>query len=589
MADTHTVPRLLHGAEDMVWKESRIRELAGLRPRSSVPPSNVISMIHATTGFRYVDSTKKLNKFMSQFSTHGSDPECRVPLGVFHRMPLDLIVRAPMNEMFDTRVKWREDYVVAVSLHDYSLWLIYNAWDSSYTCSEDELEDGTDLDDDAYFDESAAFELESKRWFRPDYDPDWGQFPGLDGKTLMAKLADNVYDLHFRYSPRAELLMDPSERTLKVVHKEVATSVVAGISRITYPGPRAPAIDPCLRKILPRLYQDGPCGSASEDVFQYEIAILVGAGIGVTPWASELKSVCSHLAAQGLLLLGVVRLCSLERSLSSLLPPVWLRGKRSSITLHVVRNHATKHVLSEDRTHPRWMPAQPANGMSDGYKVNLQRPTMAQGLTNGNATRYSALDDLAYMREPTRKMKKREADMIWQATDLNEQATDMHKQAADMHERAMDMAKQATDMSGRGYEREVMSRHVPDHGCSYAADANDGMGDVLSDALLFHCYPEALTILDLEAFERIYGLAPTLAIALSEFADLCDALSVLGIHASRQRQPEGNETLRAQFLAAMDRATDTQLQRVRLGGQGGGAVQPLAQSHGAQAISNSQV
>ena len=36
---------------------------------------------------------------------------------------------------------------------------------------------------------------------------------------------------------------------------------------------------------------DGPFGTASEDVFDYEIAMLVGAGIGVTPFASILKSI----------------------------------------------------------------------------------------------------------------------------------------------------------------------------------------------------------------------------------------------------------------------------------------------------------
>ncbi|KAF2466750.1 uncharacterized protein BDR25DRAFT_236590 [Lindgomyces ingoldianus] len=46
-----------------------------------------------------------------------------------------------------------------------------------------------------------------------------------------------------------------------------------------------------LRKILPRVYIDGPFGSASEDVFKFEIAVLVGAGIGVTPFASILKSI----------------------------------------------------------------------------------------------------------------------------------------------------------------------------------------------------------------------------------------------------------------------------------------------------------
>ncbi len=50
-------------------------------------------------------------------------------------------------------------------------------------------------------------------------------------------------------------------------------------------------IDPTIRKDLPRVYVDGPFGSASEDVFKFETAVLVGAGIGVTPFASILKSI----------------------------------------------------------------------------------------------------------------------------------------------------------------------------------------------------------------------------------------------------------------------------------------------------------
>ncbi|KOS18227.1 Superoxide-generating NADPH oxidase heavy chain subunit A [Escovopsis weberi] len=51
------------------------------------------------------------------------------------------------------------------------------------------------------------------------------------------------------------------------------------------------AADVTARRILPRVYIDGPFGSASEDVFKYEVAVLVGAGIGVTPFASILKSI----------------------------------------------------------------------------------------------------------------------------------------------------------------------------------------------------------------------------------------------------------------------------------------------------------
>ncbi|CAL8305816.1 unnamed protein product [Arctogadus glacialis] len=41
----------------------------------------------------------------------------------------------------------------------------------------------------------------------------------------------------------------------------------------------------------PRMGVDGPFGTASEDVFDYEVSMLVGAGIGVTPFASILKSI----------------------------------------------------------------------------------------------------------------------------------------------------------------------------------------------------------------------------------------------------------------------------------------------------------
>jgi NADPH oxidase len=70
--------------------------------------------------------------------------------------------------------------------------------------------------------------------------------------------------------------------------KEAAAPAVVGVNRLA--GENADA-DPALRRVLPRLYIDGPFGSASEDVFKYEVAVLVGAGIGVTPFASVLKSI----------------------------------------------------------------------------------------------------------------------------------------------------------------------------------------------------------------------------------------------------------------------------------------------------------
>ena len=42
---------------------------------------------------------------------------------------------------------------------------------------------------------------------------------------------------------------------------------------------------------LPVVLVDGPYGAPAEDVFKSEVAILVGAGIGVTPFASILKHI----------------------------------------------------------------------------------------------------------------------------------------------------------------------------------------------------------------------------------------------------------------------------------------------------------
>lgn len=48
-----------------------------------------------------------------------------------------------------------------------------------------------------------------------------------------------------------------------------------------------------LRKgqMYPRIRIDGPYGSPAEDIFKNEVSVMVGAGIGVTPWASILKSI----------------------------------------------------------------------------------------------------------------------------------------------------------------------------------------------------------------------------------------------------------------------------------------------------------
>ncbi|KAJ2356352.1 hypothetical protein IWW50_002427 [Coemansia erecta] len=51
--------------------------------------------------------------------------------------------------------------------------------------------------------------------------------------------------------------------------------------------------------ILPQVLIDGPFGSASEDVFNHEIAMLFCAGIGCTPFASVLKSIWYRMSYPG--------------------------------------------------------------------------------------------------------------------------------------------------------------------------------------------------------------------------------------------------------------------------------------------------
>jgi ferredoxin-NADP reductase len=44
-----------------------------------------------------------------------------------------------------------------------------------------------------------------------------------------------------------------------------------------------------------RLYVDGPYGAPSQDWFLYDAAILIGAGIGITPFASVLQDIIHSL------------------------------------------------------------------------------------------------------------------------------------------------------------------------------------------------------------------------------------------------------------------------------------------------------
>lgn len=77
------------------------------------------------------------------------------------------------------------DFIAAVSLADCSLWAIYDAWDEDWT----EAETGDEV-------EWIGVERHETP-LKPLWSSAWGKLPGLNGRVLMAKLANNVYTHDF--------------------------------------------------------------------------------------------------------------------------------------------------------------------------------------------------------------------------------------------------------------------------------------------------------------------------------------------------------------------------------------------------------
>lgn len=86
-----------------------------------------------------------------------------------------------------------------MSLYDLSVWMIYDAWDyrdDTYCIDSD--------DEDGYDEENDGEERHSS--FRPDVNPSWASLPGVNGKTLMARIAESVHSWPFEGS--AELCLN---------------------------------------------------------------------------------------------------------------------------------------------------------------------------------------------------------------------------------------------------------------------------------------------------------------------------------------------------------------------------------------------
>lgn len=94
------------------------------------------------------------------------------------------------------------DYLLAVSVYDKSLWLIYNVW--NYYDRGDDVDDDEDEEDPH---RPLGFDWNLSHPFRPDSDPNWAKLPGLLGRMLMVKIANHVRTWHFGDPTGEEMLM----------------------------------------------------------------------------------------------------------------------------------------------------------------------------------------------------------------------------------------------------------------------------------------------------------------------------------------------------------------------------------------------
>jgi hypothetical protein len=50
----------------------------------------------------------------------------------------------------------------------------------------------------------------------------------------------------------------------------------------------------CVCRRFPKLYVDGPYGAPAQDYLKFDVLLLVGLGIGATPFISILKDMLQH-------------------------------------------------------------------------------------------------------------------------------------------------------------------------------------------------------------------------------------------------------------------------------------------------------
>mmetsp|Transcript_23115 Transcript_23115/g.63365 ORF Transcript_23115/g.63365 Transcript_23115/m.63365 type:complete len:1215 (+) Transcript_23115:341-3985(+) len=131
--------------------------------------------------------------------------------------------------------------------------------------------------------------------------------------TISSSPEERTFSVHIRCRPDMDWtyalrqLLLPEVHTRDTARLPIKSARTAGhvpapdtvmITDVEAQKPSAPTEPPDLSGV--QLFADGPYGTASEEVFHYEVMVLVAAGIGVTPFASILKTLAHQAKADKL-------------------------------------------------------------------------------------------------------------------------------------------------------------------------------------------------------------------------------------------------------------------------------------------------
>ncbi|XP_046892251.1 NADPH oxidase 4 isoform X1 [Hypomesus transpacificus] len=144
------------------------------------------------------------------------------------------------------------------------------------------------------------------------------------------------------------------------VHLRVVGDWTERFTELLLPGPGvASEILPMVQqRTYPKLYVDGPFGSPSEDVFNYEVSLCVAGGIGVTPFACVLHTLLDSWRTFRLRRLYFVWVCRELQSfywfaelLCTLHHKLWQENRPDYLNLHLFISQTDRLQVSQMQSH----------------------------------------------------------------------------------------------------------------------------------------------------------------------------------------------------------------------------------------------